>query len=482
MLRVPQVTAMPETLHQYTKPRNIRFVWFLFFSALVAGLLWFFLRKPEDTKQNSPATLQLEAAPIDDNIPIVESSPPEQTKQVLEPEISEIPEALENPSEPTQPSEQSSKLPVLKTPLEELEGWYRSNPLAMALESVDGPQATRTQEWVLELKSGAQEFVKTLYYQGQPRDTWQRTYRDNKPFQEQHKRYGVLLENRFFDETTGNLAEITNHSAKTGEIREKFLFFYNEKDVLIRSLMYDNNGTLIWENNFRSDSEGRLMKLKIRKYNKQYDLIQYQLQGIDSFIQTGGTIQNKYFVSLFNPQRQNTSQIVYLDNVVAKRSNFEYSANGQLQRTIVTEPKKTTQYDYNNTGALVQKQIWNNGMLSETEIYRYDALGRLIQKRYTQEEKEEYSEERFSYQGESQDINKIIFYLNDEIDKIRFYSDVYSYYEELYFDGKPVAKVYYNYYDQIYTEITSLNAPDPENFDDSTEKADIVETPISEEP
>ena len=76
--------------------------------------------------------------------------------------------------------------------------WYRSNQLGMALEQLDDPRDISLQEWGLEVERTTQQRLKTLYYRGQPRDTWILTYRKGKAFQEQHKRNGTLLENRFF--------------------------------------------------------------------------------------------------------------------------------------------------------------------------------------------------------------------------------------------------------------------------------------------
>ncbi len=343
--------------------------------------------------------------------------------------------------------------------------WYRSNQLGMALELLENPRDMASQEWGLELESGPQQRLKTLYYWGKRRDTWLLIYRNGKPFQEQHKRYGKLLENRLFDEVSATLSEISRYSAVTGVLEKRELFFYNQRGDLIRSMLYDEDNQLTRENIYRLDSKGRLIKLKVQRYDRKYDLVQYQLEGVDTFIKTGGD-QDKYQVNLFDEQRRNTSQILYLDNVVAKRSRFEYTVDGTLKRSVVTEPQQlTTQYDYNDSGLLIQKQVWQKGILTEKENYSYNGSRRLLSKKKTIGRNS--TEERFSYQGASPDLEKIEFYRDGEIEKIRFYSGLYTYYEELYLDGESVAKIYYDYNDQLYTEVTVENIPSPEIFDEA---------------
>ena len=333
----------------------------------------------------------------------------------------------------------------------------------MALEQLDDPRDISLQEWGLEVERTTQQRLKTLYYRGQPRDTWVLTYRKGKAFQEQHKRNGTLLENRFFDEETGYLAEIGTYSVASGELRERELFFYNQSGHLLRSMLYDESGQLARETTFRLDGSGQLVKLKVHMNTKKYDLVQYQLPGLDTFIRNDKQ-NHKYLVRLFDSQRRNTSQIVYNNNVIAKRTNFEYAANGTLLREIVTEDRKASQYDYNSAGLLLQKQIWSEDILSETEIYKYDRLGRLGVQKVNLWTENSSTEERYTYLKQTKDLQKIEFFIDDKLDKIRTYTSGHAYYEELYIHEKPVAKVYYNYDDQLHTEVTFQNVSKPENY------------------
>ncbi|WGK69891.1 hypothetical protein P0082_03265 [Candidatus Haliotispira prima] len=342
---------------------------------------------------------------------------------------------------------------------------YRSNQLGMALERLEKPEAFNRQQWGLEIESGPQQRLKTLYFRGRPRDTWLKTYRNGKAFQEQRKRGGILLENRFFDEQTGFLSEISTYSEETKKIRDRHLLFYDENGALERSLLYDGDGQLTRENNYRLDGTGQLVKLKIQMHTRNQSLVQYQLPGVDTFVQNYAG-REKYLVSLYNGKRQNVSQILYQENVVTKRTNFQYSANGTLDKTTLTEPQRVTEYDYDAQGLLLQKQIWQSNKLLETEIYNYDKLGRLANRKQIEWNQDRYVEERYSYTGQNLSPQVVEFYLNSNIDRIRTYSDLYSYTEELYFDGVAVAKIYYSYGDQLYTEVISPSAgvPVPEDF------------------
>ncbi len=343
--------------------------------------------------------------------------------------------------------------------------WYRSNQLGMALELLEDPRQISVLEWGLEVESGALERLKTLYFQGQLQETWLLTYRGGKPFQEQHRRGEQLLETRFFNETNGLVSEINSYTAESGQPSERYLFFYNEDGDLERSIRYDSLGQLDRESSYQLGEGGQLIKFKVRLQSKNRDLIQYRLPGIETFARRLSDNSGDYQVRLFDEKRQNTSQIIYRDNVVSRRSNFQYNAAGKLEKSIVTEDQKVTEYDYDEQEALLQKQIWQSGSLMETEIYSYDAQGRLLTKQTTDQKNNQNREERYSYQGQSSDPLQVEFYLNGAVDRIRSYSDPYNYSEELYLNGNSVAKVYYSYGDQLSSEVTFQNVSDPEAFD-----------------
>ena len=337
--------------------------------------------------------------------------------------------------------------------------WYRSNALGMALSPLAPPNLTSGGgPWILHIETNPQQRRKTLYFRGRMRDVWERNYQNGLSVQEQHRRLGKLLENRFFDEDSGLLSELSRYSEENGALEQQSLFFYDEEGRLERSLTYEGGGVLLRESRYLIGEQGELVKLRVQFHTKERSLVQYELPGIHSMAREATGDSSRYLVSLFNRQRQNVAQIVYEGGRVARRTDFEYSAAGGLVGARIAEPGKVTEYRYNSSEQPLQKQV--SGKVQEN--YFYDNLGRLIRKELLRAN----LEERYSYSGA--DVEKIEFYRDGEIDKIRTYQNLNSYTEELYLNGAAVAKVYYSYGDELKTTL----APSPEEFSqtDRTDK------------
>ena len=337
--------------------------------------------------------------------------------------------------------------------------WYRSNKLGMALTRLSEPPnlIANLEQWILQIDTNPQQRRKTLYLRAQVRDVWELRYQNGLPIQEQHRRLGKLLENRFFDES-GLLSEISRY--QNGKLEQQSLFFYNETGALDSSLTYDGSGVLLRESSYRIGEDGQLIKLKVLFYTTERSLVQFELPSVRSLSQSGLNTSNssRHLVSLFNRQRQNVSQIVYEGQRVARRTDFRYSAAGNLASARIAEAEKITLYSYNAGEQPLQKRILKDAKEIERENYIYDRFGRLSRK--TAQNPVQNLEERYSYSGQRSDAAQITFYRNSEIDKIRTYQDLYNYTEELYLDGAAVAKIYYSHGDELESEII----PNPEDF------------------
>ncbi len=310
--------------------------------------------------------------------------------------------------------------------------YYSSNPIGMEL-GVIPPAGVSGKEWVLAVSREGNTETRVLYEKGKENTRWVETFNG-----------GLLTEEKTYE--LGNLSRVTMFQA--GELPVRVEEYSDGSVVRITMSRYSGgaltsqqveggDGKLLYRDEYVRGVDGRLLRV-IRTYpdGKQavtaFDyadgrLVNEWLGNGESgtlyrFDTPGGAIRESWKGSTLVERRTTTqanggSEVITHNFVAGTATTLRYNAKGLLERQIETKDGKvssTTDFRYEGD-LLTSKIAWTSGAREETR-YFYSKDGKL---------------------------DRVEVSRNRRVVQVTYYTGPKSYYEDLYAEGRPVMRVYF---------------------------------------
>jgi hypothetical protein len=329
--------------------------------------------------------------------------------------------------------------------------FYKSNELGMIFDEVDSISDYNPgsePEYFLGIESGGgierrrlfstedSRFIKTweIYYYYHGIKHYELEYSDDELV---FKR--VYLEN-------GTVSEEINY--ETGVEFEYSFFTFNLNNQLVSLNVYDKENELIYKESYAYTESGMLRELIHTDSSGIISIYTYNF-GNGVLIEEITKEEEYLYISRFSSDGKLLLNEEWKNSEIMSRSEREYDPGTGKLETVVTEDfilNTRTLQTYNDEGRLIN-EVSNN---DEAKKYFHDDEGRVVRIRknsltgieeweYEYGDDDEISKETYSFQGR---IIKVIIYTDDD-----------TRYEEIYRQGRPFLRVYYENEEKIREEL-----------------------------
>ncbi|MDR1894107.1 MAG: hypothetical protein LBQ61_05355 [Spirochaetales bacterium] len=327
---------------------------------------------------------------------------------------------------------------------------YRSNSLGMSLESLDGV-LTREGEYSLTLETNPRdEVIKTLYNGRRVEKTWTQVYLDGALAEEREESQGLV--SRSFYQEGLLVRESREEEGLEGESRE-----YEYQNRRLRQVTFLRGGEVLYRDRYRLDPAGRLLRI-------QREFPSGESQGVAYLFGDRGLIRESY--------REGDREEIFLSGAGGpgrydrqERRGTEVLGEDRWENRdgrpvrIETRPSQGLQilWEYDGEDRLLRE---TRTRLSpedpsplEVREYRWEE-DRLVELTVrTPGRRETYGYE-YSEEGRREVMKK---YVNRLLVLAVYYEDETVRWEEIYRDGRLLARVRYENDIPVETELPSAS-------------------------
>lgn len=325
------------------------------------------------------------------------------------------------------------------------EVFYKSNELGMIFDEVEpgiiknyASEPDSESDYFIGIETGGGIERRRLFSteDGKFIKTWEiYYYYEGKKHYELEYSDGELVLKRVYSES-GTISEEINY--KNGNITEHTYLVFNEKNRLASLNVFDSKNEFVYKELYAYTESGMLRELIHADSEENISIYTYNF-GNGILIEEISKVDDLLYISRFSSDGKLLLNEVWKNSDIISRAGREYDSGTGKLKTVVKE-------DYILNTKIVQtynEEGWLTDEVNdkqETKRYFHDSDGRVILIRrnsltgieeweYEYNEDDEVKKETYSFQGR---IVKIIVYTDDD-----------TRYEEIYRQGKPFLRIYY---------------------------------------
>ena len=330
--------------------------------------------------------------------------------------------------------------------------FYESNSLGMVFDEVESVESftdsTNEAEYFIGIEKGGgrerhrlfsseeNKFIKTweiyYYYEGVIHFALEYSY-DELVLKQIYSRTGVVTEEIHYTD------EI---------ISEHMFFFYDENKRLISLNVVDKEAQLLYKESYAYTESGMLREVINTDSEKNLNIYSYNF-GNGILIEEISKEGDLLYITRFGTDGRLLLNELWKNSDIISRTEREYDSITGILETIIEQNfivNSRIVKTFNEKGQLIDEISENQ----EEKRYFYDSSGMVIRiRRNSLTGMEEWN---YEYNDEG-DVTKEIYSFKGAIIKIIVYTDEDTRYEEIYRQGKPFLRVYYENEEKVSEEL-----------------------------
>lgn len=326
---------------------------------------------------------------------------------------------------------------ILASPLFSIEFYYKSNSLGMQFELIE-PESIEEENYCLGIVKGLEKDILHLYTKGELIKEWELFYYSNGKTRQEIEYYkDELLYKRLYS-GNGNLTEEFKYEKEL--VIEHSLYHYNNKNETILLELFNGEEDYIYKEEYKYTNSGLLREVLRTFSNDDYSIFSYNF-GNGKLIDERTVLGEKLYVSRFNASGKLLQSEIWEGNTLEFRKTSVLSlwtgvVVSVTEEDFIKDIKTIKTFD--KDGNLLEEKIVGETQAEKTFIH--DSEGRIINERKIGENGVEEWEYEYNEEGS---LEIMTYLIKGSIVSVRTYTDENAYYDELYRNGKPFIRTYY---------------------------------------
>lgn len=327
---------------------------------------------------------------------------------------------------------------TITLPLGAEEIYWRSNEVGMALNRIEWYKRDEY-PYVLLIEEQNLKQIKRLLHEGEEEKRWEYIFYEdgNISVESEYDEDKISIIRRY--DRSQRLWEEEIYSQ--GELEEKKSYNYATQGLASIDT-YNAEQELLYTDIYLVSESGKLRELKRTWPDGSYRVSRY-IFGKGLLVQEWNNIEEKLYISRYNDDSKLIMVEVWNgEQLEMSRAIEYYQESGEIKREqeIQHQNDKELIIQYNEQGDVIAQKKIIDGEIIEEINYIYDEEGNNIRKKKKGESGIE--EWRYTYNA-SNDLIKEEYLHTGSLEKVTFYTDDDTYYDELYREGKVFVRIHY---------------------------------------
>ncbi len=333
--------------------------------------------------------------------------------------------------------------------------FYKSNSLAMIFDEVESNivfssnyEINNENEYYIGVEIGGGIERRRLFSseEGDFVKTWEiYYYYEGVPSLELEYSYNELVSKRIYSRA-GVITEEIHYNNEI--ITEHLFFIYNTNNRLILLNVLDEQEELVYKESYAYTESGMLREVINTDSEDNINIYSYNF-GNGALIEEISKEGDYLYISRFSPNGRLLLNEIWKNSDIISRAERDYDPlSGNLETVIEQNFILNTRIvkTFNEEGQLIDEVSEDK----EEKRYFHDSEGRVIRIRNNSLT----GIEEWNYEYNDQDeITKEVYSFQGQIIKIIVYTDEETRYEEIYRQGKPFLRVYYENEEKVLEEL-----------------------------